>query len=105
MSLRARALTRRNTIIASAYVINVAAVAMQIYSMPLYWKQPFHNSKLTGAEWVEELIHGHPERIRLALGVSMHVFLTFVHELRVICGLMDSRHGVTVNEQAAIFLY
>ncbi|KAH6904549.1 hypothetical protein BKA70DRAFT_1047033, partial [Coprinopsis sp. MPI-PUGE-AT-0042] len=86
----------------SAYVINIAAVSIQIYSMPLYWKQPLHNSKLTE---VEELIYGHPERIHLALGVSIHVFLTFVHELRIICNLKDFRRGVTVNEQAAILLY
>ncbi|KAH6906644.1 hypothetical protein BKA70DRAFT_1040445, partial [Coprinopsis sp. MPI-PUGE-AT-0042] len=89
----------------SAYVINVVAAAMQIYSVPFYWKQDFHNSKLTGAEWVQELIHGHPDRIRLALGLRMHIFLTFVHELRVIGGLEDSRRGVAVDEQAAIFLY
>jgi hypothetical protein len=34
----------------------------------------------------------------------VHVFLTLVHELRVVAGLEDSCH-VTLDEQVAIFLY
>ncbi|TFK22000.1 hypothetical protein FA15DRAFT_557985, partial [Coprinopsis marcescibilis] len=89
----------------SAYLLNVVTIATHLYASPLYWRQPYHNSKLSGADWVEELINGHPERIWTELGLRLHVFLTFVHELRVLGGLSDSRLGVTVKEQAAIFLY
>jgi hypothetical protein len=59
---------------------------------------------LTGAEWVEELIYGHPDHIRTELGMNVHVLLTLVKELRSLCHLDDSRH-VTLREQVAIFLY
>ena len=37
--------------------------------------------------------------------MRLHVFLAFTHELQTVSGLEDSRQGVTVEEQAAIFLY
>ncbi len=100
-SLRLR---KEQLIIAAAYLINVVGVATQLYSTPLYWKQPYHTSKLSGAEWVKELINGHHDRIWTELGMRVHVFLAFVHELRVVCGLGDSRY-IGLDEQAAIFLY
>ena len=36
--------------------------------------------------------------------MHVHVFLTFVHELRVVAGLGDSKY-IGLDEQAAIFLY
>ncbi|KAL7277973.1 hypothetical protein ACG7TL_007926 [Trametes sanguinea] len=78
-------------------------LAIRLYSSSNYWKQPYHTSKLSGHAWVQELIHGHPERIRNELGMRLHVFLAFVGELRA-CGLKDTRY-VEVEEQAAIFLY
>lgn len=97
-------LRRRQLIIAAAYFINVVGIATQLYASPLYWKQPYHTSKLSGAEWVKELINGHHDRIWTELGMRVHVFLAFVHELRVTCGLQDSKY-VHLDEQAAIFLY
>ena len=97
-------LQREQLIIAAAYLVNVVGVATQLYASPLYWKQPYHTSKLSGAEWVKELISGHPDRIWTELGMRVHVFLAFVHELRVVCGLEDSRY-IGLDEQAAIFLY
>ena len=44
-------------------MVNVVSIAMQLYSSPLYWKQPYHTSKLSGEEWVNELINGHYDRI------------------------------------------
>lgn len=95
---------RRLLLIASAYVVNVVGVATQLYSSPLYWKQPYHTSKLSGDDWVKELINGHYDRIWTELGMRVHVFLALVHELHVTCGLTDSHH-VGANEQVAIFLY
>ncbi len=89
------------TLCASA--AHIMYLALSLYSNPLYWKQPYHTSKLTGNAWVQELIHGHPDRIRCELGMRLHVFLAFVEELRR-CGLADTRY-INVEEQAAIFLY
>ena len=97
-------LRRRQLIIAAAYVVNVIGIAANLYASPLYWKQDYHTSILTGEEWVKELINGHHDRMRTELGMHVHVFLAFVHELRVVCGLGDSRH-VGLDEQVAIFLY
>ncbi|TFK17170.1 hypothetical protein FA15DRAFT_554411, partial [Coprinopsis marcescibilis] len=85
--------------------IQVISFAAQLYASPHYWKQPYHTSKLSRAEWVNELLNGHPDRIWTELGMCLHVFLLFVHELRVTAGLDDSRWGVSLNEKAAIFLY
>lgn len=89
---------------AAAYVVNVVGIATTLYSSPWYWKQPYHTSVLTGEAWVKELINGHYDRMWTELGVRVHVFLAFVHELRVLSGLEDSRY-IGLNEQAAIFLY
>ncbi|KAJ7084131.1 hypothetical protein C8R44DRAFT_533248, partial [Mycena epipterygia] len=78
--------------------------AVVIYANPLYWKQPYHTSALTGDGWVFELMSGHPERIRTELGVHLHVFLLFVAELRGVAGLEDSKF-LRLEEQAAIFLH
>lgn len=97
-------LRRRQLIVAAAYVVNVVGIATTLYSSPWYWKQPYHTSVLTGEAWVKELINGHYDRMWTELGVRVHVFLAFVHELRVLSDLEDSRY-IGLNEQAAIFLY
>ncbi|KAI3998172.1 hypothetical protein K525DRAFT_215008 [Schizophyllum commune Loenen D] len=83
------------------YILNTAIVAAILYCIPYYWKQPYHTLALTGYDWVRELIYGHPDCIRTALGMRLHVFITFVAELRT-CGLSDTCY-VTVEEQAAVF--
>jgi hypothetical protein len=75
-----------------------------LYASPHYWAQPYHTSALSGRGWVNGLINGHPDRIHTELGMHLHVFLSFVSHLRLV-GLEDSRFGVTVEEQGAIFLY
>ncbi|KAF8062591.1 hypothetical protein FPV67DRAFT_1394380, partial [Lyophyllum atratum] len=75
-----------------------------LYTEPNYWKQPYHTSALSGQAWVEELIHGHPDRIFSELGM-LHVFTAFCANLTLYCGFETSRNGVKVEEQAAIFLY
>lgn len=68
-----------------------------------YLKIPYHTSILSGRAWVQELIHGHPERIRTELGVHAHVFKSLVFELTQM-GYSDSKN-VTLEEQLAIYLY
>jgi hypothetical protein len=68
-----------------------------------HMKEPYHTSILSGYAWVQELLHGHPERIRTELGVHKEVFLALIEELRSM-GHGDTRN-VTLQEQLAIFLY
>ncbi|EEB92059.1 hypothetical protein MPER_09486 [Moniliophthora perniciosa FA553] len=87
----------------AASVINLAALGASIYASQAT-RQQYHNSALSGYAWVQELIQGHPRRIYTELGVRLHVFITLVITLRSM-GYADSRKGVTVEEQLAIFLY
>ena len=64
---------------------------------------PYHTSALTGAEWVVELLNGHPERIRNELGVHRSTFIILVKALEL-AGIESSRH-VSLEEQLGIYLY
>ncbi|KIJ07885.1 hypothetical protein PAXINDRAFT_34635, partial [Paxillus involutus ATCC 200175] len=65
---------------------------------------PFHTSILTGEGWMLELLNGHPERIRISLGVSHDAFDGLL-QLLVQHGVVPSRNGISVEEQLGIFLY
>lgn len=69
----------------------------------LYVKQPYHTSILSGEGWVQELLNGHPKRIRCELGVTKEVFIQLIHEFKTM-GHRSSRF-VSLEEQLAIFLY
>ena len=66
-------------------------------------KEPYHTSLLSGEGWVQELLNGHPKRIRCELGVTKHVFQQLMAELHVM-GYQRSKY-VSLEEQLAIFLY
>jgi hypothetical protein len=68
-----------------------------------HMKEPYHTSILSGYAWVQELLNGHPERIRTELGVHKEVFHALIKELRSM-GHGDTKY-VTLEEQLAIFLY
>ncbi|KAJ3735569.1 hypothetical protein DFJ43DRAFT_966663, partial [Lentinula guzmanii] len=72
-------------------LLNVVVTVTTIYASPYYWKQDYHTSALSGHAWVQELIKGHPERIRCELGVHLHVFIALVEQLRVM-GMRDTRN-------------
>jgi len=80
-----------------------AACYLLEYHQRYYNKIPYHNSALSGAGWVCELLRGHPERIRSELGVHKHVFRALVSSLKD-AGYRRSKH-LTIEEQLAIFLY
>ena len=90
-------------------MLGAAAAALAVASYLLehnerhYNKTPFHDSALSGAAWVLELLNGHPECIRLALGVHKHVFRALVKSLKD-AGYVQSKY-LTIEEQLAIFLY
>jgi hypothetical protein len=96
---------QQQVLTATTYFLHVIGAAAILYQEPNYWKQPYHNSALSGQAWVEELMNGHPDRIFHELGMHLHVFLAFAANLRLHCGFNTSQKGVIVEEQAAIFLY
>jgi hypothetical protein len=85
------------------HIVNVICGAAITWAEPYYEKRALHTSALTGLGWVDELIEGHPDRIRIALGVRLPVFKALLATLRKM-GYDDSRH-VKLREQLAIFLY
>jgi hypothetical protein len=100
-----RAVTQQRVLTVTAYFLHIIGIAATLYQQANYWQQPYHTSSLSGAAWVNELIHGHPDRIFNELGMRLHVFTMFCANLQLFCGFTMSRNGVTVEEQAAIFLY
>ena len=64
----------------AAAVVHLVKSAIALYTSSEYWSQPYHTSKLTGEEWVWELIHGHPNWIYTELGVHLYVFLTLCYD-------------------------
>jgi hypothetical protein len=96
---------RQKVLSLCAVFLQMIGIAAVLYQSPGYWTQPYHTSALSGQAWVDELIQGHPDRIYNELGMRLHVFLAFVANLRALGGLETSKKGVSVEEQAAIFLY
>ncbi|KAJ7689184.1 hypothetical protein B0H17DRAFT_937660 [Mycena rosella] len=85
-----------------ATVVQLVVVLCQLYGSS--WAQPYHTSRLTGQQWVKELMHGHPERIYNELGVHLHVHNISEHPLHLCIGL-DAFAGLVqqmaVNSDAA----
>ena len=67
-------------------------------------REPYHTSILTGEGWVMELLAGHPEHIHCELGMHHSVFEALILDLQEM-GYDNSRCGVSLEEQVAIFLY
>jgi hypothetical protein len=86
-------------------ILGVYATSNTILNLiaPLYYCIPYHTSSLSGAAWVQELLAGHPRRIRNELGVCRGTFIMLVRAIQAL-GLQPSRH-VSIEEQLAIFLY
>jgi hypothetical protein len=103
MPIEVTADVRQRLMIAAGYYWHRLHLAVLLYASPMYWKQPYHTSALSGQAWVDELIVGHPDRIKSELGMRLHVFLALVARLSL-CGLADSKY-ITLEEQVAIFLY
>jgi hypothetical protein len=70
------------------------------YIQQYYNKQPYHTSILRGHDWVQELLLGHPQRIRTELGMHKHVFLALIDQLHT----MGHTHSkfITLEEQLVI---
>lgn len=81
----------------------VLGVALYVY--PQYCKEDLHTSALSGRAWLDELLHGHGDRIYIALGMRRHVFLALVFQLRALGHMESERAQILLDESLAIFLY
>ncbi|ETP13969.1 hypothetical protein F441_11041 [Phytophthora nicotianae CJ01A1] len=85
-------------------VVRALALVAGYYGHTCFDKQPFHNSILTGSDWVAEIIEGNPTRMFRSYSMTKPVFRRF-------CAALDNADRqtpwsrVSVEEKAAIFLY
>ena len=100
-SLNAKRKHRKRCITLLAATV-VGAVTM--FVAPSIFARPMNTSKLTGMNWVRELLTGHPIRFSDALAMPKHVYLKLVKELQLYSGLTHSKH-VQLKEQVALFLH
>jgi hypothetical protein len=84
-------------------IIHLLHIAVAGHFAAAHNRIPYHTSALSGEAWVQELLTGHPKRIRSELGVERSTFIVLLKAVRVL-GAMPSRH-VSVEEQLSIFLY
>jgi len=74
----------------AAFIIVYAAIeCMGIYASR-FNKTPMHTSRLTGDQWVQELIDGHEERFYNEMGMNDTVFNQLVDLLMREAGLHDT---------------
>lgn len=82
----------------------IVGQAAFIYSNMVFNKQAQHTSILSGHTWIQELLKGHPARIRYQLGMNQHIFLKLVKKLQLHTNLEPTRH-MSQFELLGIFLY
>jgi hypothetical protein len=84
--------------------LSYARFALLMSSSHYMKPKPYHTSKLSGREWVQELLDSHPQWIKDNLGVWKHVFQRLCVELAIHGGLKPTRH-VDIPEHVGMFLW
>src|SRR5260370_12181780 len=75
------------TLIAAAAVgVVTNLVATSISTIPM------NTSKLTGMDWVQELLTGHPVRFSDSLAIPKHVYWKLLEELQLYAALTHSKY-------------
>ena len=88
----------------TGFIILYAMVeCMEIYASR-FDKTPLHTSRLTGDQWVQELVDGHEGRFYNEMEMHDIVFHQLLELLVREGGLCNTRY-VTAHEQLAIFLH
>jgi hypothetical protein len=60
-----------------------------VYVAPQFLKEDLHTSVLSGQDWLNELLVGHPNHIYIAMGMHCYVFLALVLQIRLL-GYMEA---------------
>ena len=89
--------------IAGLVILHAMMECLKIY-VSRFNKMLLHTSRLTGAQWVQELTDGHKARFYNEMGMCENVFTQLLDLLVKEAGLCDT-HYVTAREQLAIFLH
>jgi hypothetical protein len=103
LSSQARMNLHRTILVTITLQLSLLVPTLLCLIFHYHMKEPYHTSLLSGYAWVQELLNGHPERIRTELGVHKEVFHALIEELRSM-GHGDTKY-VTLEEQLATFLY
>ena len=88
----------------TALLVITAAAASALGYASRFDKQVQHNSKLSGEQWVQELLLGHEDRIYNELGMHKAVFIQLLKTLKRDANVQSTRY-VSAEEQLAIFLH
>lgn len=87
-----------------AGMVLLAATNATLSYVSRFEKLPQHTSRLSGQQWVDELIAGHDVRFYNELGMQKFVFRRLLAVLEQNGQLSETRH-VSTSEQLAIFLH
>ena len=87
-----------------AGMVLLAATNATLSYVSCFEKLPQHTSRLSGQQWVDELIAGHDMRFYNELGMQKFVFRRLLAVLEQNGQLSETRH-VSTSEQLAIFLH
>jgi hypothetical protein len=83
---------------------SLSAVAAAQYFTMNFVKTPQHTSILSGRAWMEELLTGHPKRMRDNMGISQAGF-QYLEQLLTQKGGLKSARYMDSTERLGIFLY
>jgi hypothetical protein len=83
---------------------SLSAVAAAQYFTMNFVKNPQHTSVLSGRAWMEELLTGHPKRMRDNMGISQAGF-QYLEQLLTQNGGLKSARYIDSTERLGIFLY
>ena len=87
-----------------AGMVLLAATNATLSYVSCFEKLPQHTSRLSGQQWVDELIAGHDVRFYNELGMQKFVFRRLLAVLEQNGQLSETCH-VSTSEQLAIFLH
>ena len=87
-----------------AGMVLLAATNATLSYVSRFEKLPQHTSRLSGQQWVDELIAGHDVRFYNELGMQKFVFRRLLAVLEQNGQLSETCH-VSTSEQLAIFLH
>src|SRR4051794_40197341 len=85
-------------------LVLLCAATVTVSAASFILMTPMHTSKLSGQQWVEELLTGHNGCFYDQMGMKKHVFKHLLKVLHEKTGIGDIKH-IKLEEQVAIFLY